>query len=185
MVWVRIFFPNLWWQYLFPDIQRRKLDFFACIVPHERFFCQCKHFFLPCKDFSSDEISLWDIYIYKKNISKTYKISRGHLPFTCHFVFSYKLVVALHITLYINKAIYLSNYGCRWSSLILNHSKKILFECLYQWRIQTLKYRKLLPPTHSSSAHSCIQTMILGGELAGDPQSQINFLGHSSLRLAL
>ena len=157
--------------------------FLPALYPTKDFFVSASIFFCLARIFLLMK-SVFRIYIYKKIYQKHIKSVGVTYLLPAILFFSYKLLVALHIRLYINKAIYQSNYGCRWSSLVLNHSKKILFDCLYQWRIQTLKYRKLLPPTHSSSAHSCIQIMILGGELAGDPRSQINFLGHSSLSLA-
>ena len=69
--------------------------------------------------------------------------------------FSHKLVVALHVMLYIDMATTSAHsYGRRWSSLILNHSKKICFshvKCVCQWRIQTLKDRKRLPTAYPNS----------------------------------
>ena len=102
--------------------------------------------------------------------------------------FSHKLVVALHVMLHIDTVtISVHSYGRRWSSLILNHSKKICFshvECVCQWWIQTLKDRKPLPPRllHLSTL---IQTVTLGGEPVGNPRSQINFLCYFESQLSL
>jgi len=100
------------------------------------------------------------------------------IPFTRHFVFPHELVFALHVTLFIDMAIIRQIMvvdEAHWFWIIIRKYCFSHLEWIYQWQIQTLKYRKRPPPTHPN------RDFRLG--TGGDPWSQINFLGHSSLSL--